>query len=100
MTAGLSRRAFAAGTTAAPAMPAFYRRAQAEDALLLRCSLDTVPSHARNASIKDYLHGVEAGSNGRIKTQLFESGQLFRICRSVRHFSKIKSRWRLRAVGQ
>lgn len=77
MTAGLSRRAFATGTTAALAMPGFYRRAQAEDALLLRCSLDTVPSHARNASIKDYLHGVEAGSSGRIKTQLFESGQLF-----------------------
>jgi C4-dicarboxylate-binding protein DctP len=36
-----------------------------------------VPSHARNVVIKDYLGRVETAARGRIKTQLFESGQLF-----------------------
>jgi TRAP-type C4-dicarboxylate transport system substrate-binding protein len=45
--------------------------------LILRCSLDTPPAHARNIVIKDYLKKIEAAADGRIKTQLFESGQLF-----------------------
>jgi C4-dicarboxylate-binding protein DctP len=59
------------------AAPALRRRALADEPLLLRCSLETVPSHARNASIRDYLTRVEQASGGKIKTQLFESGQLF-----------------------
>jgi C4-dicarboxylate-binding protein DctP len=48
-----------------------------DEPLLLRCSLETVPTHTRNASIRDYLARVEQASGGKIKTQLFESGQLF-----------------------
>jgi C4-dicarboxylate-binding protein DctP len=59
------------------AAPAIRRQALADEPLLLRCSLETVPSHARNASIRDYLTRVEQASGGKIKTQLFESGQLF-----------------------
>jgi TRAP-type C4-dicarboxylate transport system substrate-binding protein len=70
----LSRRRFVASAAAALAGPAVIR---AEEPLLLRCSLDTVPSHTRNATMKDYLGRIEAAAAGRIKTQLFESGQLF-----------------------
>jgi C4-dicarboxylate-binding protein DctP len=60
------------------AAPALNRSAMAADEpLLLRCSLETVPTHTRNASIRDYLARVEQASGGKIKTQLFESGQLF-----------------------
>ena len=44
---------------------------------MLRCSLETAPSHTRNAVIRDYLGRIETAAGGRIKTQLFESGQLF-----------------------
>jgi len=59
------------------AAPALRRQALADEPLLLRCSLETVPSHARNASIRDYLTRVEQATGGKIKAQLFESGQLF-----------------------
>jgi C4-dicarboxylate-binding protein DctP len=60
------------------AAPALRGEAAAEDAPLpLRCSLETTPSHMRNAIFRDYLGRIEAASGGRIKTQLFESGQLF-----------------------
>jgi len=62
-------------TMAAPAL--LTRAVVAEEPLLLRCSLDTAPSHTRNAVIRDYLGRIEAAAGGRIKTQLFESGQLF-----------------------
>src|SRR3979490_3466986 len=58
---------------AAPAL----RTAAAEEPLVLRCSLETAPSHTRNAIIRDYLARIESAARGRIKTQLFESGQLF-----------------------
>lgn len=69
------RRVLAAAATliAAPAV----RSAAAQEPLLLRCSLETVPSHTRNGIIRDYLGKLEAAAGGRIKTQLFESGQLF-----------------------
>src|SRR5690348_10627315 len=75
----LSRRAFVASAMSAVAAPALLRttRAAADDALLLRCSLETAPAHTRNAVVRDFLAGVEKASGGRIKTQLFESGQLF-----------------------
>ena len=73
-----SRRRFVASAMAMVAAPALRGEAAAQDApLALRCSLETTPSHMRNAIIRDYLGRIEAASGGRIKTQLFESGQLF-----------------------
>jgi TRAP-type C4-dicarboxylate transport system substrate-binding protein len=78
MLGPITRRRFVAAATAIVAMPALKRSAMATDEpLLLRCSLETVPTHTRNASIRDYLARVEQASGGKIKTQLFESGQLF-----------------------
>jgi TRAP-type C4-dicarboxylate transport system substrate-binding protein len=77
MTQRLSRRDFALGSAAALAAPALIRSARADEPLRLRCSLDTAPSHLRNVSMKDYLGKVEAASSGKIKTELFESGQLY-----------------------
>src|SRR5215470_14450055 len=78
MTRLISRRGFTTSAAAALASPAVCRRGWAADeTLTLRCSLETVPSHTRNATVRDYLGKIEAGSGGRIKTQLFESGQLF-----------------------
>ncbi len=77
MTQRFSRRDFAFASVAALAAPALIRVARADEPLRLRCSLDTAPSHLRNVSMKDYLGKVEAASNGKIKTELFESGQLY-----------------------
>jgi TRAP-type C4-dicarboxylate transport system substrate-binding protein len=74
----LSRRHFALASVAAIAAPAFVRSARAADEpLRLRLSLDTAPSHLRNVSMRDYLGKVEAASGGKIKTEMFESGQLY-----------------------
>ena len=75
----LSRRAFVASAMSAAAAPALLRttRATADEPLLLRCSLETAPAHTRNAVVRDFLSSVEKASGGRVKTQLFESGQLF-----------------------
>src|SRR5215467_1295610 len=72
----LSRRAFVASAMSTLAAPAL-RSARADGPLLLRCSLETAPAHTRNAVVRDFLAGVEKASGGRVKTQLFESGQLF-----------------------
>ena len=77
MTQRLSRRHFALASVAAIATPAFVRSARADEPMRLRLSLDTAPSHLRNVSMKDYLGKVEAASNGKIKTEIFESGQLY-----------------------
>jgi C4-dicarboxylate-binding protein DctP len=77
MHRSLSRRRLCASALAMAAAPAPRRVAAADEPLLLRCSLETVPTHARNATIRDYLQKIEAAAGGRIKTQLFESGQLF-----------------------
>ncbi|MEN3380406.1 MAG: TRAP-type transport system periplasmic protein [Hyphomicrobiales bacterium] len=78
MDRGLSRRAFVASAIAVVAAPSVHTAATAADQpLILRCSLDTPPAHARNIVIKDYLKKIETAADGRIKTQLFESGQLF-----------------------
>jgi TRAP-type C4-dicarboxylate transport system substrate-binding protein len=76
MPATLTRRTFAAATALSMAAP-FIRRAGAAEPLVLRCSLDTVPSHPRNVAFRDYLGRVEQASGGRIRTRLFESGSLF-----------------------
>lgn len=78
MTARISRRTFITASVAVLAAPALQRMVRAADeTLLLRCSLDTSPAHLRNVSIKDYLAKVESASGGKIKTKVFESGQLF-----------------------
>ena len=78
MKPSLSRRAFVASAMAMVAAPAVRSGAAAADEpLTLRCSLETAPSHTRNAIIRDYLAKIETAADGKIKTQLFESGQLF-----------------------
>jgi C4-dicarboxylate-binding protein DctP len=73
-----SRRAFLASATAMVASPALHTgRAAADAPLTLRCSIETPPAHTRNGIVRDYLHGIEQATDGKIKTQLFESGQLF-----------------------
>ena len=69
----LTRRTVAAGVLSLPAI----RRVRADTPIRLRCSLDTAPTHGRNISIGDYLGKVEAASKGRLKTEIFASGQLF-----------------------
>lgn len=68
----LKRRTLAASLLALPAI-----RVHADEPIRLRCSLDTGPSHGRNIAIGDYLRKLEAAANGRLKTELFASGQLF-----------------------
>jgi len=77
MTTRLTRRGFAFASIATLAAPALLRTARADEPLRLRLSLDTAPSHLRNVSMKDYLGKVEAASGGKIKTEIFESGQLY-----------------------
>jgi TRAP-type C4-dicarboxylate transport system substrate-binding protein len=73
-----TRRRFLASAMALVAAPALRTgSALADDSLLLRCSLETPPSHTRNMVIRDYLGRIERVADGKIKTQLFESGQLF-----------------------
>jgi TRAP-type C4-dicarboxylate transport system substrate-binding protein len=77
-TRSWSRRSFVASAMAMVTAPAVHGAAAAADEpLLLRCSLETAPSHTRNAVVRDYLGRIENAANGKIKTQLFESGQLF-----------------------
>jgi len=74
----LSRRKLVTSAVATVAAPVLLARtAAATEPVLLRCSLETAPSHARNAVIRDYLGRIEAAAAGRIRTQLFENGQLF-----------------------
>jgi TRAP-type C4-dicarboxylate transport system substrate-binding protein len=77
MAWSLSRRKLLTSAAATLATPALLGRTAAAEPLLLRCSLETAPSHARNAVVRDYLRRVELGAAGRIRTQLFENGQLF-----------------------
>jgi TRAP-type C4-dicarboxylate transport system substrate-binding protein len=81
MTQRLSRRSFASSVALASIgavmAPALIRSVRADEPLRLRCSLDTAPSHLRNVSVRDYLGKVEAASGGKIKTETFESGQLY-----------------------
>jgi len=77
MALSVSRRTFISSAAAIASVPAFCTRPAAEEPLLLRCSLETVPSHGRNAAVRDFLEKVEAAARGRIRIQLYESGQLF-----------------------
>jgi C4-dicarboxylate-binding protein DctP len=74
MQSRLNRRTFVGVAAATLAAPAVLRAAEP---LKLRCSLDTAPSHPRNVAIVDYLGKLEKASNGEIKGEVFQSGQLF-----------------------
>ena len=50
----------------------------ADEPLTLRASLDTSATHERTIAVGDYLKKLEAASNGRLKTQLFHSAQLYK----------------------
>jgi TRAP-type C4-dicarboxylate transport system substrate-binding protein len=73
----VSRRAAAAGLLAASTAAASLVPARADGPFRLRVSLDTSPSHGRNLAFGDYLKKLEAASDGRIKPELFPSGQLY-----------------------
>jgi TRAP-type transport system periplasmic protein len=77
MASGWNRRSLMKGAAGALALPYLIRPSRADDVIKLRCSLDTAPSHPRNQAIVDYLDKLEQGSNGKIKSELFHSGQLF-----------------------
>jgi C4-dicarboxylate-binding protein DctP len=77
MTARVTRRTFALGAAAIASAGITLRRARAADAIKLRISLDTAPSHMRNVSILDYCAKLEKASEGRIKTEVFHAGALF-----------------------
>ncbi len=76
MTA-LNRRALLGSAMGAIAAPYLSKNAFADEPIKLRCSLDTAPSHPRNQAISDYLTKLEEASQGKIKGELFQSGQLF-----------------------
>src|SRR5262245_37627398 len=77
MALSVSRRTFISSAAAIASVPAFCTRPAAADTLVLRCSPHTVPTHARNAAVRDFLDKIEEAARGRIKIQLYESGQLF-----------------------
>ncbi len=70
------RKAFAAilAALALFAAPAAFAQQQFK----MRASLDTSPTHARTMVVADYLKALQERSGGRIQTELFSSGQLFR----------------------
>ena len=74
MASHINRRILLTGVAASLAAPLIAR---ADAPLALRCSLDTAPNHGRNVSVADFLKKFEAASDGRVKTEMFSSGQLF-----------------------
>jgi TRAP-type C4-dicarboxylate transport system substrate-binding protein len=77
MQESLSRRALGRSAIAAVGTFGILRHARGEEALKIRCSLDTAPSHVRNVSIVDYLAKVEAATGGKVTSEVFHSGQLY-----------------------
>jgi TRAP-type C4-dicarboxylate transport system substrate-binding protein len=77
MRQALSRRALGRSAVAVAGTFGILRHARGEEALKIRCSLDTAPSHVRNVSIVDYLKKVEDATGGKITSEVFHSGQLY-----------------------
>lgn len=73
----ITRRTFALGAAAIASAGIAHRPARAADAIRLRISLDTAPSHMRNVSILDFCAKLEAAAGERIKTEVFHAGALF-----------------------
>lgn len=67
----MKRRTLLAGMLAAPAV------LRGAEAIRLRVSVETVPSHGRTIAAADFCKNVEEGSKGAIRTELFHSAQLF-----------------------
>src|SRR3981081_706525 len=51
---------------------------RAQEPVKLRASLDTSATHGRTIAVEDYLKQVQKEAGGRIQTELFHSGQLFK----------------------
>ena len=69
--------------SAVMAVLAMFALAHSQEALAgaqfkLRASVDTSSTHGRTLAIGDYLKKLQEKSSGRIETELFHSGQLFR----------------------
>ena len=77
MASRCNRRAFIGGAAGVVTASYLCRSAVADEVIKLRCSLDTAPSHPRNQAIVDYLDKIDEASKGKIKSELFHSGQLF-----------------------
>ena len=77
MRQALSRRTLGRSAVAVAGTFGILRHARGEEALKIRCSLDTAPSHVRNVSIVDYLKKVEDATGGKITSEVFHSGQLY-----------------------
>jgi TRAP-type C4-dicarboxylate transport system substrate-binding protein len=73
----LSRRALGHSTIAMIGTFGILRHARGDEALKIRCSLDTAPSHVRNVSIVDYLKKVQEATGGKVVSEIFHSGQLY-----------------------
>lgn len=74
----ITRRSFGISSAVVLAAPALVRRAHAaSEPLRLRLSVDSPPTHMRNISLKDYIEKVERASGGKIRSEVFESGQLY-----------------------
>jgi TRAP-type C4-dicarboxylate transport system substrate-binding protein len=73
----ITRRTFAAAIAASTFSSPFVRRAGAAEPQRLRCSLDSPLNHARTIAITDFLKTLETRSDGRIKGEVFHSGQLY-----------------------
>lgn len=71
-------RALAAAAVVTLLQVAVHGPARADDKFKLRASVDTSMTHGRTIALADYLKKLEDKSGGRIETQLFHSGQLFR----------------------
>ncbi|MGI4808419.1 MAG: TRAP transporter substrate-binding protein DctP [Janthinobacterium lividum] len=56
----------------------FGNAGYAQTVFKMRASVDTSPTHARTIAVADYLKKLQEQSGGRIETELFSSGQLFR----------------------
>ena len=56
----------------------FGNASDAQTVFKMRASVDTSPTHARTIAVADYLKKLQEQSGGRIETELFSSGQLFR----------------------
>ena len=56
----------------------YSQGAAAEAQFKLRASVDTSATHGRTLAVGDYLKKLHERSGGRIETELFHSGQLFR----------------------
>jgi TRAP-type C4-dicarboxylate transport system substrate-binding protein len=73
----ITRRSFAAGLSLSTLSAPFIISANASEPVRLRCSLDSPLNHSRTKAISDFLQTLEIRSEGRIRGEIFHTGQLF-----------------------